>query len=116
MISRIKVALMAASVTLAAACAQEQPLRGHQLRLSATDEPNVSWVTEHDVKSSDRYQRDGQAILRLHLKPDAAQRMSAYTAANVGKSIRYTWDGKLVSDLKIRSAFGETFELPGPPR
>ena len=116
MISRSKVALMSAVMTVAAACAQEHPVRGHQLSLSAADQPNVSWITESDVKTSTITQRDGQSILRIHLKPDAAQRMSGYASANVGKSVRYVWDGKPVADLKIASAFGETFELPGPPR
>lgn len=116
MTSIIRKALAVLLVSLAAACATEAPLQGHQLRLAAADQPDVAWITQDDVKSAERTQgAGGQPTLRVYLKPDAAQRMLALTGANVGKMVRFTWDGKVISELKVASAFGATFELPAPP-
>lgn len=117
MTSVIKVVLVTLFVLVATACSQDPPLRGHQLRLFAVDQPGVSWVTENDVKSAERNNTGGgQPTLRVHLKPDAAERMLRLTGANIGKTVRFTWDGNVVSELKVASAFGATFELPAPPK
>jgi len=116
MMSMMKMALAILCVSVATAWAQDQPLRDHQLRLFAVEQPSVSWVTENNVKSVERINAGGgQPIIRLHLKHDAAQRMVGLTAANIGKAVRFTWDGKMVSELKVAAAFGPTFELPAPP-
>ena len=116
MTSMIKKALAILFVSLAAACSQEAPLQGHQLRLFAADQPDLSWITQSDVKSAERTNAgSAQPTLRLNLKPDAAERMLALTSANIGKTVRFSWDGKVISELKIASAFGPTFELPAPP-
>ena len=116
MTSMIKTVLAILFVSMATACAQEMPLRGHQMRLFAVDQPSVSWVTEHDVKNAERVSTgSGQPTLRLHLKPDAAQRVLDLTGANIGKTVRFTWDGNVISELNVASAFGATFELPAPP-
>ena len=113
----IKMTLGILFVSLAAACSQDPPLQGHQLRLFATGQPAVSWVTENDVNTAERINgASGQPTLRLHLKPDAARRVVALTEANIGKTVRFTWDGQVVSELKVASPFGASFELPAPPR
>src|SRR4029078_2045820 len=117
MVSMIKTALAILCVWAAAACSQDVPLNGHQMRLFAIDQPGVIWVTENDVKSAERTNTgSGEPTLRLHLKPEAAQRMLGLTGANIGKKVRFTWDGNVVSEMKVASAFGPTFELPAPPK
>lgn len=114
---RIKMALVSLFVLLAAACSQDQAPQGHHLRLVAADEPGVSWVTEKDVKSAEwKDTAVGQPVLRLHLKPDAAERMLRLSGSNIGKTVRFTWDGKVISEMRVASAFGSTFELPAPPK
>jgi hypothetical protein len=116
MTSTIRKALGVLLVSLATACSQQPPLQGHQLRLFAADRPDASWITQDDVKSAQRSEgAGGQPVLRLHLRPDAASRMLALTNANVGKTVRFAWDGNVVSEMKVASAFGATFELPAPP-
>jgi preprotein translocase subunit SecD len=91
-------------------------LQGHVLRWFAIENPSIHWVTQEDVTDVERVVTpSGHAVLRLHLKPDAAERVRALTAANVGKLVRFTWDGQTVSDLKIQGTFGERFDLPAPP-
>jgi preprotein translocase subunit SecD len=117
MMSMIKVALAILFVSMATAYAQDEPVHGHQLRLFAVDQPSLNWITENDVHSAERINTGGgQPTLRLHLKPDAAQRMLALTGANIGKTVRVAWDGNVISELKVASAFGATFELPAPPK
>ena len=112
----IKKALAILFLSLMAACAPGVSLQGHHLRLFAIDQPDVSWITQDDVRSAERTNAaGGQPTLRLYLRPDAAQRMLALTSANIGKTVRFTWDGNVVSELKVMSAFGSTFELPAPP-
>jgi preprotein translocase subunit SecD len=91
-------------------------LQGHALRCFAIEKPDINWVTQDDVADVERVMNpSGHAVLRLHLKPEAAERVRALTAANVGKLVRFTWDGQTVSDLKIQGTFGERFDLPAPP-
>ena len=106
------------SLAAASASAEGNVMQGHQLRLSPVDQPDVAWVTQDDVKSAERItsSSNGQPSLRLNLKPDAAQRMKAFTSANVGKKVRFTWDGVIVRDLTIASGFATPFELPAPPK
>lgn len=117
MTSLIKVVLVTLFVLVATACSPDLPLRGHQMRLFAVDQPSVSWVTEYDVTSAERNNTGGgQPTLRLQFRPDAAERLLGLTGANIGKTVRFTWDGKVISELKVASAFGATFELPAPPK
>ena len=105
-------------VSLVAACSQQElPLEGHQLRLFAVDQPDITWVSQDDVKSAVRLKDgpSGRPILQVQLKPEAAQRMSTLTSANMGKKVRFTWDGTTVADLDVASAFGANFQLPAPP-
>jgi preprotein translocase subunit SecD len=112
-ISKVVVVLLLA---LAASCTSEGTLQGHQLRLFAVEQPDVNWITQEDVASAQRTNASiGQPTLRLHLKPEAESRMMALTSANIGKTVRFTWDGRVVSDMKVVSSFGRTFELPAPP-
>jgi preprotein translocase subunit SecD len=91
-------------------------MKGHQLRLFAVDQPAVAWITQDDVKSAVIATSNGdKTVMQVSLKPDAEQRMLALTAANVGKTIRYTWDEKVVTDMKVMTSFGGTFQLPMPP-
>jgi preprotein translocase subunit SecD len=113
----IKKALVILSVSLLMACSHEAPLQGHQLSVSAVEQPHVSWITEKDVERAEAGKAArGEPTLRLHLRPDAAQRMLTLTGANIGKKVRFTWDGAVVSELEVASAFGPSFELPAPPR
>ena len=104
------------SLVATGASAEGNTLQGHQLRLSAVDQPNVSWITQEDVKTAERVTSasNGKPALRLSLKPDAAQRMHALTSSNIGKKVRFTWDGTVVSELTVASGFGSPFELPAP--
>lgn len=91
-------------------------LQGHVLRWFAIENPDVNWVGQDDIADVERVvPPSGHAVLRLHLKPEAAERVSALTAANNGKHVRFTWDGKTVSDMTIQGTFGERFDLPAPP-
>ena len=105
------------SLAAVGASAESGNLQGHQLRLSAVDQPDVSWITQEDVKTAERTTSasQGQPVLRVTLKPEAAQRMQALTSANIGKKVRFTWDGTVVSELTVRTGFGSPFELPAPP-
>lgn len=105
------------SLSAAGASAESGSLQGHQLRLSAVGQPDVSWITQEDVKTAERTTSasGGQPVLRLTLKPEATQRMLALTSANIGKKVRFTWDGTMVSELTVASGFGSPFELPAPP-
>jgi len=91
-------------------------LQGHDLRVSTTDTQDVSWITQDEVADAERtVDPSGQAVLRLQLKPEAAQRLRALTGANIGKRLRFTWDGHVVSEMTIRGTFGEKVDLPAPP-
>ncbi|HEX6834309.1 MAG TPA: hypothetical protein VF132_12310 [Rudaea sp.] len=104
-------------LALLAACGSSQvSIQGHDLRLFAVDDPAVNWITQEDVDRVQRTSDDsGHALLRLTLKPEAATRMQTFTSANVGKLVRFTWDGKTIADMAVREPFGRTFELPAPP-
>jgi preprotein translocase subunit SecD len=110
-------ACMLLSVAAVGASAETGNLQGHQLRLSAVDQPDVNWITQEDVKTAERTTSAsrGQPVLRLTLTPEATQRMLALTSANIGKKVRFTWDGSVVSELTVASGFGSPFELPVPP-
>lgn len=113
-LARIVLALcvLAASPAFAAG----DPLRGHTLHLFAVDDPSPDWIVQDDVASAEKVvDANGHDVLRIHLKPDAAQRMQALTAAHIGKPVRLTWDGHAVSDMVVRGAFGERFDVPAPP-
>jgi preprotein translocase subunit SecD len=105
------------SLVAVGASAESVNLQSHQLRLSAVDQPDVSWITQADVKTAERTTdaRDGHPVLHVTLKPEATQRMLALTSANIGKKVRFTWDGTVVGELWIASGFGSPFELPAPP-
>ena len=107
---------LATLVLSLAAGASDAPLQGHALRVFAIDNPGNNWITQDDVDSAERIAgSNGHATLRLHLKEDAAKRLLSVTGANVGKTVRFTWDGKTVSELKVQGAFGHVLELPAPP-
>lgn len=114
---RNALACLVVSLAAVGASAESVNLQGHQLRLSAVDQPDVSWITQADVKTAERTTdaRYGEPVLHLTLKPEATKRMLALTSANIGKKVRFTWDGAVVSDLVIRTGFGSPFELPAPP-
>jgi hypothetical protein len=102
-------------LSLLASCTSEVPMQGHALRVFAVDNEGVKWITQDDVQRAEKSGvRDGQAYIRLHLKPDAAQRLMALTSANIGKLTRFTW-GKTVSQMSVQAAFGQVVELPAPP-
>ena len=105
------------SLAAVGASAESGTLQGHQFRLSAVDQPEVSWITQEDVKTAERKNSasNGQPVLRLTLKPEAAQRMQTLTSANIGKKVRVTWDGPVISEMTVVSGFGSPFELPAPP-
>lgn len=91
-------------------------MQGHALRVFAIDNEGINWITQDDVESAQKStESNGQAVLRLHLKSEAAQRVMAVTTANIGKIVRFTWDGKTVSEMKVQGAFGHVVELPAPP-
>ena len=111
-------ACLVLSLVATSASAEGNTLQGHQLRLSAVDQPDVNWITQEDVRTAERVnsRSNGQPVLRLNLKTDAAQRMKALTSSNIGKKVRFTWDGTVVSELTVASGFGSPFELPAPPK
>ena len=111
-------ACLVLSLVSTSASAEGNTVQGHQLRLSAVDQPDVSWITQEDIRTAERVTSapNGQPVLRLNLKPDAAQRMKALTSSNIGKKVRFTWDGAVVSELTVASGFGSPFELPAPPK
>jgi preprotein translocase subunit SecD len=91
-------------------------LQGHTLRLFAVEKQEPNWIVQDDVASAERtVDGTGQAVLRIHLKSEAAQRMKSLTAANVGRKVRFVWDGKTVSEMVVQGSFGEQFDLPVPP-
>ena len=101
------------------ASAEGNPLQGHQLRLSAVDKGDVTVITQDDVKTAQRIDSmsgSGRPVLRLTLTPDATQRMREFTSANIGKKIRFTWDGTVVAEPTVMTTFGSPFELPAPPK
>jgi hypothetical protein len=100
---------------LLAGCSPQMSMQGHDLRVFAIDNPGTSWITQDDIESVRKTATNGQAVLRLQLKPDAAQRVLEITGANIGKMVRFTWDGKTVSEMAVNSAFGRVVELPAPP-
>lgn len=100
---------------LLVACSQPMSMQGHNLRVFAVDNPGTSWITQDDIESVQKSATNGQAVLRLQLKPDAAQRVLGITGANIGKMVRFTWDGKTVSEMAVNGAFGRVVELPAPP-
>jgi preprotein translocase subunit SecD len=105
------------SLLATGASAETVAMQGHKLQISAVDQPNVAWITQDDVKTVERTTnvQHGRPALYVTLKPDAAQRMLALTSANIGKQIRFTWDGTVVADgLVIKTGFGSPFELPAP--
>src|SRR5690349_11554723 len=113
----IRKAVAVLFVSLVAACSQQEVPIGHQLRLFAVDQPDVIWVSQNDVRSAIRFTdaSSGHPMLQVQLRPDAAQRMLTLTNANVGKKVRFTWDGTAVADLSVVSTFGGNFQLPAPP-
>jgi preprotein translocase subunit SecD len=115
---RNALACLLLSFAAATASAEGNALQGHQLRLSPVDKPDATWITQDDVATAERVDSvsNGHPVLRVHLKPDSAQRMKGYTSANIGKKVRFTWDGTVIHDLTIASGFGTPFELPAPPK
>jgi len=105
------------SVAAATASAQGDALAGHKLSLSPVGQPDSALITQEDVAKLERVtsSSNGQPALRVHLKPDSAQRMKAYTSVNIGKKLRYTWDGTVIGDMTIASGFSTPFELLAPP-
>ena len=110
-----RILLAIAFLSASSVYASDVSLQGHTLRVFVENQ-QPDWVMQDDVASAERIiDGSGQTVLRIHLKPEAAQRMKSLTGANVGKKVRFTWDGNFVSDLVIQSAFGERFDLPAPP-
>ena len=103
------------SLAAVAASAESGTLQGHKLRLSAVEQPDVIWITQDDVKTAERIVSQGKPVLRLTLNADASQRMKALTSANIGKKVRFTWDGTVIAEPTVASGFGSPFELPAPP-
>ena len=100
------------------ASAEGNPLQGHKLRLSAVDHDDVTVITEDDVKTAQRIDSvsTGRPVLRVTLTPEGTQRMRDFTSANIGKKVRFTWDGAVIAEPTVVSAFGSPFELPAPPK
>jgi preprotein translocase subunit SecD len=100
---------------LSLAAASDVSMQGHTLRLFPVDHPEINWITQDDVESAQKVtESDGQQALWLHFKPDASKRLLSVTSANIGKNVRFIWDGKTVSEMTIHGAFGRALELPAP--
>lgn len=113
----LKTALACALFSLGSAFASETNLiEGHQLRISAFDKPDVDWITHEDVKTAIKVTSAStqQPAMRLTLKPEAAERMRILTGGHIGKKLRVTWDGKVISEPYVASAFGSPFEVVMP--
>ena len=114
----LKTALAYVLFSLGTAYASEANLiEGHQLRIAAFEKPDVNWITQEDVKTATKVTSAStqQPVMRLTLKPEAAERMRSLTGAHIGKRVRVTWDGKVISEPTVASAFGSPFEVPLPP-
>lgn len=112
----IRTLLAAVLLSAVVACGQQVSLQGHALRVFPVDQQDTSWITQDDIHEIEKtVESSGQAVLRLHLKPEAAQRLLTLTSANIGATVRFTWDGKVVSDMRVAAPFGRVVNLPAPP-
>jgi preprotein translocase subunit SecD len=109
--------LLVSMLGVVSACSGDnQLLQGHALRVFAVEKQDINWITQDDVASSSKgVDASGHATLRLRLNAEGAARLRTLTAANVGKIVRFTWDGATVSDMSVQGAFGDRLELPAPP-
>jgi preprotein translocase subunit SecD len=85
------------------------------LRLALVDTPRISWISDMDVEEVQLYKERDGFFMRVRLTAAAGARLTQLTQKNIGRAVRYTWDGEYLFDATINSVLGRQFRFSAPP-
>jgi preprotein translocase subunit SecD len=83
--------------------------------MSPAQTPSISWISDLDVMNARLLREPTGTFMAVELTEAAGARLTKLTQKNIGRVLRYTWDGRPMLDASINTPLGRRFKFSAPP-